>query len=157
MPTTNPTNQATSSVLTTICGTGPLMVLDLAAVPVAAMLPIVKAALRVAEEWDAANIGTPEYEGAEEALTSLSDAANALDELFTPIIPGGPHVNRVDLMCIDTYPIIRNGQVEQVKVEDLTSLEMEAVHRWLSFHASVTAHNAEALRLRQQEITSASA
>jgi len=157
MPTTNPTDQATSSVLTTICGTGPLMVLDLAAVPVAAMLPIVKAALRVAEEWDAANIDTPEYEGAEKALSELSDATNALDDLFTPIIPGEPHISRMDLMRIDTYPIIRNGQVEQAKVEDLTPLEMEAVHRWLSFHANVTAHKAEALRLRQQEITSASA
>lgn len=152
MPTT--TNPV---VITSISGTGPLMALDLATVSAASMLPIVQAAMRVAYEWDNANINTPEFECAEDALTKLSEAANALDALLMPLIPGAPYTSRGDLMTTDTYPIIRSGEVHQIKADDLTPIELEAVHRWLSFHARVTENHAEVIKQRMAKLASESA
>lgn len=139
-------------VITTISGTGPLMALDLNTAPAAVLLPIVQAAMRVADEWDNANIPTPEYEGAEDALTELSKTVTALSDLLVPTIPGTPYTTRGDLMDQDSYPVIRNGQVEQLKAADLTPLELTAVHRWLEFHAQVSAHHAESIKQRINEI-----
>lgn len=146
MPATKPV------VITTISGTGPLMALDLNTAPAAVLLPIVQAAMRVADEWDNANIPTPEYEGAEDALTELSKTVTALGELLVPTIPGAPYTTRGDLMDQDTYPIIRNGQVEQVKVTDLTPLELSAVHHWLQFHAKVSGNHADSIKQRINEL-----
>ena len=146
MSTTKPT------VITAISGTGPLMALDLNTAPITVILPIVQAAMRVADEWDNANIEKPEGEGAEEALTKLSETVAALGDLFVPTIPGTPYTTRGDLMDQDTYPIIRNGQVEQLKASDLTPLELSAVHRWLQFHAQVSANHAESIKQRINEL-----
>ena len=143
-------------VITTISGTGPLMALDLNTAPAAVLLPIVQAAMRVADEWDNANIPTPEYEGAEDALTELSKTVTALSDLLVTTIPGTPYTTRGDLMDQDTYPIIRNGQVEQLKAADLTPLELEAVRHWLEFHAHISAHHAEFIKQRISEFAETS-
>ncbi len=150
MPATKPI------VITAIIGTGPLMALDLNTVPAAVLLPIVQAAMRVADEWDNANIPTPEYEGAEDALTELSKTVTALGDLLAPTIPGAPYTTRGDLMDQDTYPIIRNGQVEQVTMTDLTPLELSAVHHWLQFHAKVSANHADSIKQRINELAETS-
>ena len=146
MPTTKPI------VITTISGTGPLMALDLSTAPITVILPIVQAAMRVADEWNNTNIPEPECEGAEDALTKLSETVNALNDLFVPTIPGAPYTTRGDLMDQDTYPIIRNGQVERVKVTELTPLELSAVHHWLQFHAKVSANHADSIKQRINEL-----
>ncbi len=143
-------------VITTISGTGPLMALDLNTAPAAVLLPIVQAAMRVADEWDNANIPTPEYEGAEDALTELSKTVTALSDLLVTTIPGTPYTTRGDLMDQDTYPIIRNGQVERVKVTELTPLELSAVHHWLQFHAKVSANHADSIKQRINELAETS-
>lgn len=150
MSTTKPT------VITTISGTGPLMALDLNTAPTTVILPIVQAAMRVADEWNNANIPTPEYESAEEALTNLSETVTALGDLLVPTIPGAPYTTRGDLMDQDSYPVIRNGQVKQIKAADLTSLELEAVRRWLEFHARISAHHAESIKQRINELADTS-
>lgn len=150
MPATKPI------VITTISGTGPLMALDLNTAPITVILPIVQAAMRVADEWNNANIPEPASEGAEDALTELSETVSALDDLFVPTIPGAPYTKRGDLMNQDAYLIIRNGQVEQVKVTDLTPQELSAVHHWLQFHAKVSANHADSLKQRINELAETS-
>ncbi|WP_311221366.1 MULTISPECIES: hypothetical protein [unclassified Acidovorax] len=151
MPTSQPT------VITSISGTGPLMALDLTTAPLPVILPIVQAAMRVAAEWESANIPTPECEGAEEALTELSKTVTALDDLLEPIIPGAPHTTRDDLVEQDAYAVIRNGRVEHLGLADLTRLELTAVHSWLEFHKHVAGNHADAIKQRMDELASEAA
>lgn len=151
MPTIKPI------IITSISGTGPLMALDLNTVPLTVILPIVQAAMRVADEWDSTNIPTPEFEGAEEALTELSKTVTALDALLVPTIPGAPHTTRDDLMAQDAYAVIRNGCVEHLGMADLTPLELTAVHRWLEFHKHVAGNHADAIKQRMDELSSEAA
>ena len=143
------------SVITSSCGTGPLMALDLATVPASTMIPLVQAAMRVVDEWNNANIAT-EYLGAEQALEELTSASDAINELLIPVVPGAPYTTRGDLMDQDSYPVIRNGQVEQIKAADLMPLELEAVRHWLEFHAHISAHHAEFIKQRISEFAETS-
>lgn len=150
MPTTK------STILTAISGDGPLMALDLAAVPAATLVPVVRAAMRVVDEWNNCHIDT-DSEGAEEALQALTKESEAIDALLSPIIPGGHNVGRMALMEVDSYPVIRNGEVVRIKSKDLTALELEAVHSWLHFHASVATNHSELIQQRMAELASEAA
>lgn len=156
MSDTTLSNAVPSTVLTHIIGSGPLMVLDINAVQATALMPLIQAALRVADEWENLNISV-EHEEIEKVLDTLSEASNSLNEMFAPIIPGTPYSSRGHLMGTDTYPIIRNGQVEQVKAEDLNPLELMAVHRWLQFHAFTADHHSKMIQARLQGQVSKSA
>jgi hypothetical protein len=145
-----PASTAPSFLITSISGTGPLMALDLATAPAAALLPLAQAALHIASEWGNDNI-TAQHGSAEDALSLISDAMNTLNDLLVPVIPGAPYTTRGDLMDQDTYPIVRNGEVHQVKAADLTPLELVAVHRWLEFHVRVMTNHAEAIKQRLEE------
>lgn len=147
-------SQSKPVLMTTISGTGPLMGLDLTTVSAATMLPIVQAAQRVIDEWNSVNI-TTEYLGAQQAMEDLVKASSALDKLFVPIIPGEPTTGRMDLMNQDTYPVIREGDVRRLKLDELTAVELEAVFRWLDFHSLVAAGHAEVVRDRAAQLASA--
>lgn len=144
------------SIITSISGDGPCKALDLATVPAQLMRTIAQAAMRVAEEWNNCNIST-EYLGAETALNDLVAASDAIENLLTPVIPGGQSAGRIHLMVVDDYPVIRDGQVVRVKPGDLSALELEALQSWLHYHASVTAHHAEAIKQRVDNLTSETA
>lgn len=138
---------APTNIITSVCGAGPLLALDLMAIPQDALLNIVHAALLAEAHWADGNIEATS-ESAEDAMNGLSKACTALDELLMPIIPGAPYTSRGDLMCQDSYPIIRNGVVVQVAANDLTPLELEAVRAWLAFHAGIARNHEQAIQER---------
>ena len=142
---------ANPAVITSICGNGPVKVLDVATVPSVALLPVVGAAIQVVNAWGGAEIET-DSSNAKASLDELAQAIDALEAYSRPVIPGAPYTVSGNLIGVDAFPVLRAGKVEQVKTEDLTAIELEAVQRWLRFHADATARRAEEIRQRHQEV-----
>lgn len=135
----------TNPIITAISGDGPCKALDLSALPLAVLIPIVRIAMDVVDEWNNGNIST-QCEHTEQSMDKLTSEVESLYAQLQPIIPGGTQITRMDLMSTDSYPIIRDGAVHRVKPADLIPLEMKALQDWLAFHGSIAKNAAENLK-----------
>lgn len=135
----------TKPIITTISGDGPCKAVDLNAVPLSVLIPVIRTAMDVVHHWNNCDINA-ECSNSKEAMDALAAATEEIDALAVQVIPGGAQITRMDLMSADTYPIIRDGAVHRVKPADLTPLEMEALQDWLNFHGNVAKNAAENLK-----------
>lgn len=142
-----------ATMLTSFTADGPVMALDLAAVPREILERITARALNVEAEWQNGAI-TTEYLGAKAALECLTIAADALDQHFQALVPQARDL-AFQGMAFEpegqTYPVIRGGEVVWAAQADLSPLELAAVRAWLRFNVAAATERSVTFQLRLEQ------
>ena len=152
MPELKLVKQTTSEpiVLASICGSGPVMALDLATVAHPVLANIAACALAVVADWGSGNITTDSW-GTEETLDALTTATDVLDALYTETVPSREVLVEIGLTTtLDDagYPVIRDGSICLIKATDLTAVEKVAVRLWLDFNTKAATESAASFKAR---------
>ena len=152
-----PSSDAKPIILTQVSHSG-VSALDLASVPHHILANIAWAALAVVAELGNDNI-TAGTAPADYLLRELSSAADALDALYTPMVPGREDLMNLGLTVADDdqgYPIMRGEQFMLVKADQLSPIEKAAVRQHLEFNMRAAEVSAGSFRERltqfEQEI-----
>ncbi len=144
MHTTVTATAVHNNIVTTQISGGPLMAVDLLALPREVTLEIIQAALCVNFHYESGGLeSVQEDSDADDALIRLAVAASQINQHMKPTVPGADlyssHHRQV-------YPVIRDGVASTVPLASMSPLEITATIQRLRTNADSAKSNIKALK-----------
>ena len=125
-------------------GEGPVMALDIATIPDELKHRLIRVALHVNDLIGSGCIdAADDNKDASDAVDSLTEAAGEVVKLYAPVIPGTAPYTAEPLQA--EYPVIRDGQVITIPLDEMSDIEIEATEWRLRCAADAAQRHATAL------------